>query len=79
MGKVLHEWEKDNSNVFFETVPRSMPSEKKLECGVRLNKVQKYQIADVDPVLLSLPENALVRSDSDLARELQEKLNAGED
>ena len=79
MGMLLREWEKDNSNVFFETVPRSVPSDKKLEKGVRLNKVDKYHFADVDPVLLSLPENALVRSDSDLARELQEKLNAGEE
>lgn len=79
MGRLLREWEKDNSNVFFETVPRSVPSDKKLEKGVRLNKVDKYHFADVDPVLLSLPENALVRSDSDLARELQEKLNAGEE
>jgi len=79
MGMVLREWEKDNSNVFFDTVPRSVPSDKKLERGVRLNKMDKYHFADVDPVLLSVPENALVRTDSDLARELQEKLNAGED
>mmetsp|Transcript_26711 Transcript_26711/g.62748 ORF Transcript_26711/g.62748 Transcript_26711/m.62748 type:complete len:427 (-) Transcript_26711:75-1355(-) len=79
MGLLLREWEKDNSNVFFETVPRSVPSDKKLQKGVRLNKVDKYHFADVDPVLLSLPENALVRTDSDLARELQEKLNAGEE
>jgi hypothetical protein len=79
MGMLLREWEKDNSNVFFETVPRSVPSDKKLQKGVRLNKVDKYHFADVDPVLLSLPENALVRTDSDLARELQEKLNAGEE
>lgn len=76
MGLLLREWEKDNSNVFFDTVPRSVPSDKKLQKGVRLNKVDKYHFAEVDPVLLSLPENALVRSDSDLARELQEKLNA---
>ena len=79
MGNVLREWEKDNSNVFFETVPRSVPTDKKLERGVRLNKVEKYHFADVDPVLLSMPENALERTDSDLARELHEKLNAGED
>lgn len=79
MGRLLREWEKDNSNVFFETVPRSVPTDKKLQKGVRLNKVEKYHFADVDPVLLSLPDNALVRTDSDLARELQRKLNAGEE
>jgi len=79
MGLLLREWEKDNSNVFFETVPRSVPSDKKLQKGVRLNKLDKYHFADADPVLLSLPENALVRTDSELARELQEKINMGED
>lgn len=80
MGNVLREWEKDNSNIFFEVVPQSVPVDKKLDRGVRLNKVEKYHFVDVDPVLLSMPENAtLQRTDSDLARELQEKLNAGEE
>mmetsp|Transcript_10569 Transcript_10569/g.12155 ORF Transcript_10569/g.12155 Transcript_10569/m.12155 type:complete len:425 (+) Transcript_10569:97-1371(+) len=79
MGHVLCEWEKDNSNIFFEVVPRSVSTDKKLERGVRLNKVEKYTLADVDPFLLSMPEDALERSDSDLARELQQKLNAGEE
>lgn len=30
MGLLLREWEKDNSNVFFDSVPRSVPSDKKL-------------------------------------------------
>ena len=87
MGSLLREWEKDNSNVFFETVPRSVPTDKKLERGVRLNKVEKYHFADVDPVLLSMPENlvlvgtdsALVQTDSELARELQKKFDLGEE
>jgi hypothetical protein len=79
MGKLLHVWEKDNSSVYFESVPRSVPIEKKLERGHKMNKVEKYHFADADPVLLCLPEDALKRSDSDLARELQEKLNSGED
>lgn len=89
MGAVLREWEKDNSNVYFESVPRFVPTDKKLEKGVRLNKADKYHFADVDPVLLSMPDNngkgaapgypsaPLERSDSDLARELQAKFNAG--
>jgi len=79
MGLVLNSWEKDNSNIFFETVPRSVPTDKKLEKGIQLNKVEKYHFASVDPVLLSIPEGSLVRTDSDLARELQEKLNSGEE
>jgi len=79
MGKLLHLWEKDNSAVYFDSVPQKVPADKKLEKGICMNKVEKYHFADVDPVLLSLPEDALKRSDSDLARELQEKLNQGFD
>jgi hypothetical protein len=77
MGKLLHSWEKDNSSVYFESVPQKVSADKKLEKGLCMNKVEKYHFADVDPVLLSLPEDALKRSDSDLARELQQKLNQG--
>lgn len=77
MGKLLHSWEKDNSAIYFEAVPRAVPADKKLQKGVLLNKTEKYHFADVDPVLLSLPDGALKRSDSDLARELQDKLNSG--
>jgi hypothetical protein len=77
MGKLLHSWEKDNSAIYFEAVPRSVPADMKLEKGMLLDKTEKYHFADVEPVLLSLPEGALKRSDSDLARELQDKLNSG--
>jgi hypothetical protein len=79
MGKLLHSWEKDNSSVYFDGVPQSVPVDKKLDKGIRLNKVEKYYVADVEPLLLVLPEGALQRSDSDLARELQERLNSGLD
>jgi BRO1-like domain len=79
MGHLLHLWEKDNSSIYFESVPRSVPADKKLDKGLCMNKVEKYHFADADPVLLSLSEDAMRRSDSDLARELQERLNAGED
>ena len=77
MALVLRTWEKDNSSVYFESVPQSVPEDKRLPQGLRMSKVEKYKVANVEPVLLSLPESALKRSDSDLARELQEKLNAG--
>jgi hypothetical protein len=77
MGRLLHLWEKDNSCVYFASVPQKVPTDKKLEKGLCMNKVEKYHFADADPVLLSLPADALKRSDSDLARELQEKMNAG--
>jgi hypothetical protein len=77
MAQLLKSWEKDNSSVFFEAVPQSVPLDKKLKAGVQIGKTEKYKIHDVEPVLLELPEDALKRSDSDLAREIQNKLNAG--
>lgn len=79
MNKVLKSWEKDNSSIYFEPVPRVVPADKRLEKGIQLNKEEKYQVQNVEPLLLSLSEEALKRSDSDLARELQEKLNAEEE
>lgn len=79
MNLLLKTWEKDNSTVYFEPVPQVVPADKRLEKGVQLNKEEKYRIQDVDPLLLSLSEDAMKRSDSDLARELQERLNSGID
>jgi hypothetical protein len=77
MALALKTWEKDNSHVYFEKVPQSVPEDKKLEKGVRISKVEKFKISTVEPVLLALPESLLERSDSDLARELQDRLNSG--
>jgi hypothetical protein len=79
MALLLKTWEKDNSSVYFEKVPQSVPADKKLEKGVQLNKEDKYKINDVEPVLLALSEDAMQISDSDLARELQERMNKGLD
>lgn len=73
---LLKTWEKDNSECYFDVVPTSVPLEKKLEKGVQIGKSEAYRIKDPEPLLLSLPEDALKRSDSDLARELQEKFDA---
>lgn len=77
MNTLLQTWEKDNSSVYFEPVPQVVPADKRLEKGVQLNKEDKYKVNDVDPLLLSLSDDQMKRSDSDLARELQEKLNQG--
>ena len=79
MNTLLKVWEKDNSSVYFEPVPQVVPAEKRLEKGIQLNKEEKYIFKDVEPFLLSLSEDAMKRSDSDLARELQERLNSGLD
>lgn len=77
MALLLETWERDNSSVYFEAVPRSVPADKKIEKGLCIGKSEKYKMKDADPVLLALPEDAMKRSDSDLARELQRKLDAG--
>mmetsp|Transcript_42922 Transcript_42922/g.43516 ORF Transcript_42922/g.43516 Transcript_42922/m.43516 type:complete len:280 (-) Transcript_42922:82-921(-) len=102
MDFVMRVWEKDNSTVYFERVPTSVPQGKKLAAGVNLMKAVSYSLEDnIEPLPLSVPGklpsavspaglqsldppppppyDALKKSDSDLARELQEKLNAGED
>lgn len=79
LNKLLKSWEKDNSAVYFEPVPHVVPAEKRLEKGIQLNKEDKYRIKDAEPFLLSLSEEAMKRSDSDLARELQERLDSGLD
>ena len=79
MALLLRAWEKDNSSVFFEKVPQRVPAGKKLQEGLQMKKKTEYKLEEAEPVLLALPEGALERSDSDLARELQERLNAGEE
>jgi hypothetical protein len=76
---VLREWEKDNSSCFFNAVPQSVPAGKKLQEGLQMNRIEAYSLEDAEPYLLVIPEGSLQRSDSDLARELQERLNAGDD
>lgn len=77
LSLLLKTWERDNSDVYFDIVPQSVPMDKKLEKGVQIGKSEPYKIKDPEPVLLAVAEETLKRSDSDLARELQEKLNAG--
>eukprot|EP00977_Amphora_coffeiformis_P002354 scaffold443_cov177-Amphora_coffeaeformis.AAC.1 len=77
--KVLHEWEKDNNSVFYNAVPQHVPAGKKLQEGLKMNRMEAYTLEEAEPHLLVIPEGDLQRSDSDLARELQERLNAGDD
>ena len=78
-NQVLHAWEKDNNACYYNAVPQKVPAEKKLQEGIQMNRLEAYTLADAEPHLLVIPEGQLQRSDSDLARELQERLNAGED
>lgn len=77
--KVLREWEKDNNSVFYNAVPQHVPAGKKLQEGVKMNRMEAYKLEEAEPYLLVVPEGELQRSDSELARELQERLNAGDE
>lgn len=79
MKLLLQVWEQDNNQVYFERVPQHVPAGKKLQEGLQMNKKEDFKLEEVEPLLLHLPEGALERSDSDLAKELQERLNAGEE
>ncbi|CAB9531207.1 expressed unknown protein [Seminavis robusta] len=88
-NKLLHSWEKDNSTVYFESVPQQVPVDKRLQDGLVMGKMEPYSLAEVEPVLLILPDDtgggggssrpAMERSDSDIARDLQKRLNDGLD
>jgi len=81
MTLLLKHWEQDNSSVYFERVPNKVPEEKKLQQGLKLTKCTPYTLENVDPLPLALPDGggSMARSDSDLARQLQEQLNSGFD
>jgi BRO1-like domain len=79
MALLLRAWEKDNSRVFFAKVPQRVPATSKLAEGHQMKKMAEFVLEEAEPVLLELPDGALKRSDSDLARELQHRINLGED
>ncbi len=83
MHTVLQEWEKDNSKIYFEKVPKKVPVDKALSQGTLLMKVEEYTLEEVEPIPLILPENSRTKmkaseleSDEELARKLQEQLNS---
>ena len=90
MNNLLHSWEKDNSSVYFERVPQQAPADKILQEGLVMGKMEPYILAEVEPVLLILPDDggggggmsarpSMARSDSDIARDLQRRLDEGLD
>lgn len=85
MDVLLNAWESDNSKIYFEKVPLTLPAEKKLREGLRHMKADGYELEQVDPIPLTMPKksmfkkgpahNATIESDEALARQLQEQLN----
>ena len=78
MAMLLRSWEKDNSSVYFTGVPQQVPAEKKLKEGIQMKRKTDYKLQEAEPYLLSLSDHAIKRSDSDLARELQKRLDTGD-
>lgn len=76
---ILRAYEKDNSSVYFMNVPPKVPAASKLQEGLKMNKKTEFKLHEAEPVLLAIPakRGGMTRTDSDLARELQEKLNSG--
>ena len=95
MDGCIAAWLRDINTVYFEKVPDVTPASAMLSKGLLMMKVEQWTgvSSDIVPVTLAVAEEkgaepsappaaeakGLERSDSDLARELQAKLNAGED
>jgi len=89
MRLLLKSWEKDNSLVYFDKVPQSIPEGEKLKSGIMMMKPEHYELKEVEPVPLSLPganssppppnsgagQTEQEMSDEEFARQLQNKLN----
>lgn len=75
---LLTHWEADNTAVYFDRVPPTVSDMDKLQIGLFISKVGAHTFTineDIEPLPLILPDSALERSDSDLARQLQEQMN----
>jgi len=56
MKDLVKSWERDNSSIFFESVPSAVPENAKLRQGLFMMKPEPYSLTDdVEPVLLMLP------------------------
>lgn len=88
MGDLLNAYQIDNSKVYFEKVPDTLPEEKKIASGIMMMKAEAYELdQDVEPAPLEVPQQRISGvgkpttpgedSDAALARDLQKKLNQG--
>jgi len=82
MRIVLQAWEKDNSIVYFDKVPLDLPRDKVLSEGTQMMKPDPYELDVPEPVALIMPDSdnppppPNTDDDAELARQLQEQLNA---
>eukprot|EP00555_Chaetoceros_dichaeta_P003086 CAMPEP_0198249312 /NCGR_PEP_ID=MMETSP1447-20131203/878_1 /TAXON_ID=420782 /ORGANISM="Chaetoceros dichaeta, Strain CCMP1751" /LENGTH=428 /DNA_ID=CAMNT_0043933919 /DNA_START=37 /DNA_END=1323 /DNA_ORIENTATION=+ len=82
MNILLTSWEKDNSKIYFDKVPLSVPADKKLSAGLQMMKPEEYKLDDVEPIplIVAADEGGPVipsteESDHEMALRLQEQLN----
>lgn len=56
MKDLLGTWQAENSTIYFESVPSSVPEDAKLPAGMHMMKPEPYELAEeVTPVQLMLP------------------------
>jgi len=58
MQSILTSWEKDNSQIYFEQVPSSIPETFKVREAVQLIKVDEYKLDEREILVFSIPPNA---------------------
>merc|ERR1711933_199941 len=59
---LLQSWESENSNLFFETVPGTVPTQNKIQEGLQINHLHTYELPDdIKPLLLELPKNKVLK------------------
>lgn len=86
MGDLLKAYENDNSKVYFDKVPPTVPEEKRLPCGIMMMKAEEYKLEEVEPAPLQIgssggvgkPPTPAEDADRALARQLQEQMDMEE-
>jgi len=83
MQTLLTSWDNDNSKIYFDKVPLSVPEDKKLLAGLQMMKPEEYKLDDVEPIPLIVSADAggpvipppAEESDHEMALRLQEQWN----
>lgn len=57
LREVLTSWEKDNSRVYFDKVPTTVPEASKIAKGIQMIKPETFDLEEVDPVHLGPDPN----------------------
>jgi len=74
LSTIMKSWDRDNSLVYFEAVPKVIPEGKMLSKGIVMIKLEEYELASVEPFPLGvkIPD---ISGDERMARILQEQMN----